>query len=281
MTSFRLHPTVPAHFVVLWLLVLHFPFAYGVCQNCFGAAQGCSGTTATCPWVTTVATNVAAMAAATGGAISVLNVLPHKILRLFPKSILDVLSRVAARDLSVSFDPTDKTTTEIVNAVKFGHFSQVDAVLFFTEAISSIDDDDTEASTKIRKLEAAIKSVESVSHTRGVSTNTNEGCLLYILARLSKSICVNTKGSTSFDLCGDCDTEGAANGSSSGPLSTNKSYSASLTRPKDQNQVGSLFNYFIMVVSTLGLAHVVAITTFLEDVYYEPVRAGENWACCF
>ena len=92
MTFFRLHPSVPAQFVVLWLIVLNVPFAYGVCQNCFGAAQGCGGTTTACPWVTTVATNVAAMAAATGGAIKILNVLPHKILRLFPKSVLDILS---------------------------------------------------------------------------------------------------------------------------------------------------------------------------------------------
>lgn len=207
MTFFRLHPTVPTHFVVLWLIVLNVPFAHGVCQNCFGAAQGCSGVSANCPWVSTVATNVAAMAAATGGAISVLNVLPHKILRLFPKSVLDVLSSVAARDLSVSFNPAGKSTTDIVNAVKFGHFSQVDAILFLTDSITNISDSDTNAGTKIKKLEAAIKSVESVSQTRGVSTNTNEGCLLYILSRLSKSVCVTTKGSTSFDLCGDCEVD--------------------------------------------------------------------------
>ena len=206
MTSFRLHPSVPAHFVVLWLIILNVPFAYGVCQNCFGAAQGCVGTTTDCPWVMAVATNVTAMAAATGGAIKVLNVLPHKLLRLFPKSVLDILSRIAARDLSTTFDPTGKSTAEIITAVKFGHFSSLDAVLHFTDEISNVADGDGEAAIKIKKLETAIKSVESVSSTASISPNTNEGCLLYILARLSKSICVTSKGSTSFDLCGECET---------------------------------------------------------------------------
>ena len=275
MTSFRLHPSVPSHFVVLWLIILYTPFAYGVCQNCFGAAQGCGGNTTACPWVTTVATNVAAMAAAAGGAIKVLNVLPHKILRLFPKSILDILSSVAARDLSTTFDPTNKSTAEIVTAVKFGHFSQLDAILHFTDEISKVANGDGEASVKIKKLESAIKSIESISSTTSVSPNTNEGCLLYILARLSKSVCVTTQGSTSFDLCGDCENDDDSTRSQ-------KSFSATLVRPQTIEQMISLLNLFTMVGHATGAANVIAITCFLDEVVFDPMRVGNMaWPVAF
>ena len=131
MTPFLFHPTIPLHFVVLWLLVIHVPFAKGVCHNCFWAAQGCSGTSDACPWVVGVAAIVAAMGAASGGALMLLTLLPSKILRLFPKSVLDILSRVAARDPASAFDTTNKSTSDIVKAVRPGHLSKVDAFSIF------------------------------------------------------------------------------------------------------------------------------------------------------
>ena len=74
---------------------------------------------------------VAAMGAASGGALMLLTLLPSKILRLFPKSVLDILSRVAARDPASAFDTTNKSTSDIVKAVRPGHLSKVDAFSIF------------------------------------------------------------------------------------------------------------------------------------------------------
>ena len=103
----------------------------------------------------------------------------------------------------------------------------------------AIADDDSEAATKIKKLESGIKSIETVSTGATLSSNTNEGCLLYILARLSKSICTSQKGATSFDLCLECD-----GGDEEGH---GKSFSAALVRPKSLEQFMALLNLFIMV----------------------------------
>ena len=268
MTTFRFHPSVPLHFVVLWLMIIHIPFAKGVCHNCFGAAQGCGGETGACPWVIGVAANVAAIGAASGGALTLLALLPSKIVRLFPKAALDVLSSVAARDPTNSFDPDGKTATEIVNAVKFGHFSKVDAILHFTEEIGEVDDNDDQAGIKIKKLEAAIKSVESVTGSSAVSPGINEGCLLYILSRLSKTICNTQNGATSFDLCVDVD--GKEGDSTKG----SQSFSATLSRPQSFEQLVSLLNLYVMVSHAVGAANVIGMTTFLDEVVYEPVRMG-------
>ena len=132
------HSTVSLHFVVLWLIVLYVPGVHGVCTVCFGQGQGCGGNSATCVWLTGVAANVAAIGAAAGGAISVLALLPHKVVRLFPKSVLDIVASIAARDPTSSFDPNGKSVNEIVTAVKFSHISKVDAVLHLSDRISQI-----------------------------------------------------------------------------------------------------------------------------------------------
>ena len=276
MTSFLFHPSVPFHFVVLWLFIIHVPFAQGVCHNCFGTAQGCSGTTDACPWVVGVAANVAALGAASGGALTLLTLLPSKILRLFPKSVLDVLSSVAARDPTATFDTTGKSTSDIVKAVRLGHLSKVDAILYLSEAIEEIDEDEDNAGTKIRKLEAAIKSVESVTNASFNPPGMNEGCLLYIISRLSKTICNTKAGATSFDLCMDAEENDGET------TKGTRTFSASLVRPHSFEQMVSLLNLFVMVSHASGAANVIGMTTFLDDVIYEPIRMGVlTWPIAF
>ena len=53
-----------------------------------------------------------------------------------------LLTALRARDPTNSFDPTSKSTMEIINAVKLGHFPKVDAILHLTEEIGDIDNDD-------------------------------------------------------------------------------------------------------------------------------------------
>ena len=75
-------------FVMLWLFLLDgVGFAMAVCTHCFGNVEGCTGDTAQCPLVTTTALNVAALTAAT--AITVSTILPAKVIRVFPRTVLE------------------------------------------------------------------------------------------------------------------------------------------------------------------------------------------------
>jgi hypothetical protein len=184
------------------------------------------------------------------------------------------LASIAARDPTSSFDPTNKSIQEIVTAVKFSHLSKADAVLHFTDLISQIADGDTEASTKIKKLESAIKSVETVSTGASTASSSNEGCLLYVLARLSKTICTTQMGATSFDLCVECDGGEDEKGS--------RAFSSTLARPRTLEQLSSLLNLFIMVSHASGIANVLAMTRFLDEVIHEPLRMGVlTWPVAF
>ena len=79
---------------VLWLfLFLTFlPTASGVCTSCFGDEPSCAGDADTCPWQTVLASNVAAVAGASGALIALEKVLPNKFVRLFSRSVLHTLS---------------------------------------------------------------------------------------------------------------------------------------------------------------------------------------------
>ena len=72
---------------LLFLFSLISPI-HSVCSICYGSGVGCPGDSARCPWVTDVATNVASIGAAAGGAIVIAKLLPSKICRLFPKNVL-------------------------------------------------------------------------------------------------------------------------------------------------------------------------------------------------
>ena len=97
-----------------------------VCTICYGSAFGCAGDPARCPWVTDVASNVASLGAAAGGAIVIAKLLPSKICRLFPKNVLQTIASLAVKlsNSGTPFDPTGKTESQIVEAVRAGSGSR-------------------------------------------------------------------------------------------------------------------------------------------------------------
>ena len=253
----------------LWLLFNPFhifvSMADAACENCWGAAHGCAGTTADCPWVAGVAANAAAVVAAAGGSIVVSKILPAKLSNLFPKRVLDTLASVAARVTNgTTFDPEGESASDIVQAVRLSRCSSDDAILALSLKISEIADGDGGAATKIKKLESAIKSVETLAKKGQATSSNSEGAMLFLLARLSRFLCTTRKGAVSFDLCGDCDP----------PDSTSAStYSASLVRPRSVEQFMSLLNMWALACIATGVSNPVGLLIFLEDVVYEPVRS--------
>ena len=82
-------------FVMFWLVVL---MCINVSESvqCLTCKDNISPLHATdaCPLTTTVATNVAALTAVAGTMITVAKLLPIKVVRLFPRAILDALKAI-------------------------------------------------------------------------------------------------------------------------------------------------------------------------------------------
>lgn len=160
-------------FSALWLLVFFSLLspAFAVCSICFGSAAGCGGDGTSCPWVTGVAANVAAVAAATGGVLKVASLLPPKFLRLFPRAALESLSGLVAKvnTAGTPFDPTGKSTKEVVKAVKEGRLTRSEAILHFNSLIQDSSDE-----LEIKKLESASKILEHLVSTHLVDNGSLE-----------------------------------------------------------------------------------------------------------
>ena len=94
---------VPAfsRYSVLWL-VIGLKISSAVrCLSCYDDPNnGAAHDTADCPWNTGVANNVAALATA-GTALAVSTLLPLRILRVFPKTVLHTLKSRRPRRVAI------------------------------------------------------------------------------------------------------------------------------------------------------------------------------------
>ena len=202
---------------------------------------------------------------ASGAAIVVASLLPTKVLRLFPRSVLEAISALAVRTLAI-FDPTGKSTIEILDAVKKGRITREDAIAHVAGLGAAVDDTHENASGQFRKIEFALKALEATKKPLSDASSSVEGAMLFVLFKLSTAFCGKQKGTVSFDY-------ESADGTSASIAST-KSFSAQLVRPTSESQMSALLNMFIAVCHSTGLANVLALTAMLEDVIYEPTRSG-------
>ena len=260
--------------LLLLLLLCLQDLAHGACNICFGQGSGCTGDPTTCPWVVTVAANTAAAAAAAGAVASISTLLPAKFVRLFPKSALQALASLAIKVESGSapFNPSGKSEAEIFSAIMAGRLTKGEATIEFNGRIQTAKD-----MLEVEKAKASIRSLAELDKTGVKDSGCMEGGFLYVLFTESKVFCakVHGAGSTSFEFCGECDDE-----PSQKPAS--KSFTSSLTRPKDVHGLYSLLNGFTLTCHALGLANVLAMGPFLENVVFEPIRCGAvSWPVAF
>ena len=86
-----------SHFIVL-LLLFGSTMVSGVCTSCYGREPNCSGDTGTCPWNVELAANVAAIVTAGSTAtLSVVYQLPVRLMRVFSRAALTVLTSLHRR----------------------------------------------------------------------------------------------------------------------------------------------------------------------------------------
>lgn len=266
MLSFRFFK-VSFHFCVLWLLFHSLPGCTAVCTTCYGEGQGCPGDGSTCPWLVGVAANVAAISAAVGGALTVSKLLPPKFVRLFPRAVLDGVSALVVRSQggNTTYDVTNKTGQELFKAASTGALSKKDAILAL-HALIVATPDDAVGVAQTKKLESTLKALD-VMELKVVDSSLSEGPLLYILFKISGAFASPSEGSTSFDLCLDCD-------SSVDTKTSHKTFSATLVRPSSPWHCVSILNAFSLCCNALGVATFLTCGPFFEDIFYEPVRSG-------
>ena len=268
----------------LLLILVFAPSAYGAgCDGCFGQAHNCPGSgRANCPWVTGIATNSAAVAAATGSAITLANLLPTRFLRAFPRAILRTLVLITSRTVG-AFDPAGKTTKDIRQAVVSGAMAKDDALLEIADRLEALDPNAGDYDAKRRALESAFTIMKELG-SKVLTAASADGAILFILARLSKFSCSVT--SNSFELCVETDIETEISTPDSagdgGARPAGGVSSATLTRPRSFAQMAALLNSFVLVCAASGVATPLSLLPFLDEVVYEPIRVGDlSWMVAF
>ena len=259
--------------IMLWCFLFSlFPLVGAVCPMCFGNAIGCTATSADgCPWTTGVASNVAAVAAAVGAAITLDALLPPRYLRLFTRPVLQTLAIIAAKPKGgAAFSFSGKSYRQIYNAVVGGHVSKDEAIAELSERLDTAEAATDPNATLIKQLERGISMVQKAT-TKVVAAEVTDGTFLYVLAKLSSVF----SSTGTFDLCVACDDEDAPKGGT-------QRFAASLKRPTSPEQMFALLHQFQMVCVTAGLTTIMAMGPFLDEVVYEPLRVGVlDWPVAF
>ena len=280
-TLLCLYKVLPTAGRIIFFLAF-LPGASAVCKTCWGSGIGCrvdSEADAICPWKEHIAQNTRAVTAAVGGVIVLGSLLTPRLLRVFTKPVLDTLAMVVARPSgNQPFDLTDKDLPQICKAVSARYVSKAEAILEFQtrllspELVITADDEGGALEAKKAKREdikTAIQAIGALPERISLQTST-EGAFLFIMARLSAVLC--TTKIISFDLCGEVEVSEEAHGSTS---SRRTAHAATLTRPTTRAQCESMLHNWGYVTTVVGLAHVVSVAQFLDDVYYENVRLGK------
>ena len=267
---------LPFHFSVLLLLIVvfHMDIVMSACPNCFGKADGCTATSAAnCIWITGVTTNVAAIGTATTATLVLTKLLPGRVLRLFPRAVLQTIASLACKSsASAPVDIELLALPELRTHILSGDITSEEACLECMRRQDLLDETDANYGVKTKIFTTQI-SVLSTLKSRVHTNGTMEGTLLYILYRLSSVLC--GKDPASFDVCIEIPTAGdTAEGG--------KRLTASVTRPHSLEQFMSLLNQYVLVCHTTGIANICAMSPFLDEVVYEPLRLGTlSWPVAF
>jgi hypothetical protein len=262
------------------LLLFMLPKACAVCNSCFGKEPSCNdGGYDKCPWQLAVIGNATALAAAGATLLSVAMTLPPRILRIFTPSALYALMTLHRRPKEGQpFDLENADMRSMVGAVTTDRCSRNEAVVEVASRLQKLDPTAGNYLVLAKGLTAMLDVLKSLTdHNGGVSIKAaGEGALSYILAKLSVVTCGTA--SHSFDL-NVHNYERTLEASSS--TSANK-FTASLVRPKSMAQAVALLNHFSLVAVSTGVASFLILSPFLDEIFYEPVRAGElMWPTAF
>ena len=269
-----------SHFIVL-LLLFGSTMVSGVCTSCYGREPNCSGDTGTCPWNVELAANVAAIVTAGSTAtLSVVYQLPVRLMRVFSRAALTVLTSLHRRPKpGEQLNLSKADGTGLTHGIQCGICTRAEALLEISSRYETIDYTKPDHVSKVAALNAQVAVIKEAVEG-SASADGLQGAYTFVLARLSKVICV--EGDASFELNVEAAFNPTSGDNASSSSSTQSQFSAKLIRPRNFAQVSSLLNLFVLVLCSTGLTTVMLITPFLDELFYEPCRIDElSWWVAF
>ena len=265
---------------VLLLIFGFFRHVGAACTSCWGAAasDGCTGDATTCPWVIAVAANSATIGAMASGRLVVDKLLPKKILRLFSYRVLKIISMLySVRAGEGTAANSLEESTPLANFVGLLTSTKItleEAIDEISRRIHALDRTAETFDNDLKLLNATMTAVTKVDASSISSGMYADGARLYVLAKLSRVICVSK--ALTYDLCASCDHEEVLRDTESRASGSDRSYGAILVRPKCWEQMVALLNTFGYTLYSLGLGHPLAVYPFFDKVVYEPLRMGRQ-----
>ena len=219
-------------FSMLLYACFWFEFVSAVtCNHCKDSIPGCKGGNA-CPLNKTVLANAAAIIGGTAAAISLVGLIPHRLMGVFPRSAVDRLVQLFKdAALNAPFDPAGKDYGEIYDAYTQGKIGKNEATSAMVRLMR--DAEDADARSPIAACVTALSSGAG-GPVAGSESSQLVGPYRFIVGTILKFI--STRGNTV--------TLGAS--SSSGGGSSQRSLETSLVAPPREEDFYEMLNLFTM-----------------------------------
>jgi len=252
---------LPGPYSLLLLLFFALTYVLGVtCPTCKDTIQGCHGG-ADCPLLKTVGANRAAILAAAGGALSLVALVPERILAFFTRPSLETLASLVARTGrgAAPYDFSGKDPSDIVAAVFDGTTSFVEAapVLLKMQKDSS----DEGAKANVMAALSLLTTYDKVH--KAPNTARTHGVYLFLWAKVSQYV-MTSQGKVVATVSTGSGSSLEGSGSAKG--------SASLSHPKYDFQFFEMLNWFNLLLHVTGVNDTCVTAPFLDDVVYRPMR---------
>ena len=249
---------------IIILLLISFSHTSAVCTSCFGSASTCAGATATCPWVVGLTSNIAVISAGKG-VLQLTGLLPNYLLQLFTRPVLEAIHALTLQPKDgVPFSFAGASFSSVRLAVASGWVSANEALVEWSDRMDLLDLSAAHYDSQLKILQTQISLLSLLPS--GLSSSSG-GVFRFILSKLSGFVCKKAS-SFSLDVCHEVEPPG---GSSSRSLT----FQASLVRPSSIEQLCSLLTLFVLVCVNLGLVPLNALSVFLEEVVWCPLRTGK------
>ena len=257
-------------FNMLWLLMLgNLGYSGAVCSVCHGFFVGCTGggDGNTCKEAAQVAANVAALAAAGGGVVKLVNLFNPRILRVFTSTVLGLVSRYKAMPVAgTPYDFAGKANKDVVADVQAGKVSKGEALVHFSGKIdeaASLSEADGRAA-KTEAILGQVKLLHAMDDKPASSSSSTPlvGVHRYVWAKCSEV--VMTKDNSKVTVGG---TE----------KESTSAQTAKILTPDCVEAYFEILNLWQAMVVQTGLTTLGAVFEFTQRVVFLPMRRGDSW----
>jgi len=245
---------------------------YAACLHCGGNAPGCGGTD-TCPLVVDPIENAKALVATAVGVITVVKLLPAKVLRCLPKATLETVKAIATyRTAPTVYDFSTKKAKDLGQVMQDtldGRVTVNETLTWSTKLMFELKTDGSPAleDAVVMRIKAMQETIRHVSSTKGIITDKNsmlDGVHLYIWALTDK--CSQVSETVVLHALENDDKDAKGTGGQ-----------AKVVRPSSHTEFSRRLNLWILLLHATGVASVLITTPFLEDVVYSTLAQGVEW----